>query len=95
MRMNQIEAANAIAKQIHDKIQSRNAATFSNPCKDTEELWNRVNRVTGKTKQASNVSTPGINAELLNTHYAKISTDPNYVELAKKQTCVGQGGSGL
>ena len=91
MKMNQIEAANAIAKQIHDKIQSRNAATFANPCKDTKELWNRVNRVTGKTKQAPKVSTPGISAELLNTHYAKISTDPNYVEPAKKLTCVDKG----
>ena len=35
--------------------------------------------------------TPGISAELLNTHYAQISTDPNYVEPAKKQTCVGKG----
>jgi hypothetical protein len=47
--------------------------------------------VTGKTKQAPKVSTPGISAELLNTHYAKISTDPNYVEPAKKLTCVDKG----
>ena len=36
MRNNQIEAANAIAKQIHNKIQAQNAATFSKPCKDTK-----------------------------------------------------------
>ena len=61
------------------------------PCKDTKELWNRVNRVTGKSKQAPNVFTPGISAELLNSHYAKISTDPNYVEPSKKPTCVSKG----
>ena len=95
MRINQIEAANAIAQQIHEKIQIRNAATFSKPCKDNRELWNHVNRVTGKTKQAPNVSTPGISAELLNSHYARISTDPNYVEPAKKQTCIGKGDQGI
>ena len=90
MRNNQIQAANAIAKQIHNKIQAQNAATFS--CKDTKELWQCVNRVTGKTKQAAHGTSGSINANLLNSHYARISTNPHYV---KKLTCGIEGGLGI
>ena len=92
IRQNLVEAANAIAHQIHLKIQRHNAATFTKPCKDTKELWKRVNQITGKSKQGSHPSTLNINADQLNSHYAHISTDNNYVEPAKKQTCANKWG---
>ena len=94
IRHNQIEAANAVAQQIHTKIQKRNAASFTKPCKDTKELWKRVNRITGKSTQRPQV-TPNINADQLNAHYAHISTDPNYVEPSKKQTCAVEEGPSI
>ena len=36
-----------------------------------------------------------IKANLLNSHYARISTDTQYVEPAKKQTCSTEGGPGI
>ena len=66
---------------------------FSKPRKDTENCG-IVSTLTGETNQASNVSTPGTNAGLLNLHCAKSSTNPNYVELVKKTDMCRQGGVG-
>ena len=38
IRQNLVEAANAIAHQIHLKNQRHNAATFTKPCKDERAL---------------------------------------------------------
>ena len=92
IRQNLVEAANAIAHQIHLKIQRHNAATFTKPCQDTKELWKRFNQITGKSKQGSHLSTLNINSDQLNSHYARISTDNNYVEPTKKQTCANKWG---
>ena len=57
----------------------------------TKESQARINRVTGKTKQTAHGTSGSINANLLNSHYARISTDPHYVEPAKKLTCGIEG----
>ena len=94
IRHNQIKAANAIAQQIRIKIQKRNASSFTKPCKDTKELWKRVNKITGKSTQGL-PATPNTNADQLNAHYAHISTDSNYVEPSKKHTWAVDEGLGI
>ena len=49
----------------------------------------------GETKQAAHGTSGSINANLLNSHYARISTDPHYVKPAKKLTCGIEGGPGI
>ena len=95
LRRNHTEAANAIACQIQTKIQIRNATTFTKPCKDGKELWKRVGRITGNTKQGPQTSNSSINADQLNSHYARISSDNDYIEPAKKLTCISEGGPGI
>ena len=49
-----------------------------------KELWEKVRIVSGSsgTKQSNPV--PGITAELLNNHYASISTDKKYIQPTRK-----------
>ena len=54
---------------------------------DTSELWSNVNKVLGRTRKISNILVDSkICAESLNTHYAKLSTDANYVVSCTKLT---------
>jgi len=50
---------------------------------DAGRMWAAVRQLTGQ--QATPVSMDGITAEILNRHYADISTDPQYTEPVLKQ----------
>ena len=48
------------------------------------ELWSAVRQITGRTCQAPIIS--GIDADAFNSHYANVSTDPNYTTPSLKLT---------
>jgi len=52
----------------------------------SKEPWSVVRLITGRTCQTHNIS--GINADVLNIHYAKVSTDPSYTPPILKLTAV-------
>ena len=86
VRKNKIEAANAISQTIRNKITKINSATFSNPCKGPKELWDKVNKITGRTDQNNTNIYNDFTADQLNEHYSRISTDSDYEQPIRKQT---------
>ena len=89
MRRGRIEEANSIVKRVSKIIIEHNSVCFKglNSRVDTRELWSNVNKVLGKTRKISNILVDSkICAESLNTHYAKLSTDANYVVSCTKLT---------
>ena len=89
MRRGRIEEANSIVKRVSKIIIEHNSVCFKglNSRVDTRELWSNVNKVLGKTRKISNILVDSkICAESLNTHYANLSTDANYVVSCTKLT---------
>ena len=82
MRCNRTEAANAITLRINRLIIQANCNTFSKTM-SIKQLWEKVRSVSGSCKK-SNDSVPNISSELLNEHYANISTDKHYRTPIKK-----------
>ena len=87
MQKGQIEKANCIADKIRAKIVSRNSSAFTNnPIKSTKDLWACVRSLVGKGR--SNCSpNPNMSADILNAHYALISTDLQYEPPRIKHNC--------
>ena len=52
---------------------------------DVKSVWKAVRQVTGARCKATEVI--GISAESLNSHYASISTDPDFLHPIHKSTC--------
>ena len=77
-RSGKIEAANSLSEKISKIIIRRNSYTFSKTPRGSRELWERVNKITGKSKISQGVSQSSINADSLNAHYASMSTDKGY-----------------
>ena len=89
IRKGRIEEANSIAKRVSKLIIEHNSVSFKglNSRVDTRELWSNVNKVLGKTRKISNIPVDSkICVESLNTHYANMSTDANYVASCTKLT---------
>ena len=78
MRAGRIEQANAIALQIGKEICRNNAAKLTKINKSTNstQMWKEVTRYTKQSHDLADSSK--FNAEILNDHYAGISTDHNY-----------------
>jgi len=83
MRKNRVEEAGALANRIGSLI-DRAMLRDLGPGSSSKELWSRVNEIS----KSSNAHTPpsGITADVLNNHYATISTDPAYTEPPKRLT---------
>ena len=84
MRADRLERANAIALQIGKEICRNNAAklTKTNKSTNSTQMWKEVTRY---TKQSHDLADSSIfNAEMLNDHYAGISTDQNYTRPSTK-----------
>jgi hypothetical protein len=88
MRSNQIEKANALSTKISKLINKSASRQLSNLGITTEskQLWQAVKGLTGKDIPSS--SCPTINVELLNDHYANISTDSLYIPPCPKSSCL-------
>lgn len=66
-----MEEANAISKQISKIIVRQNSKTFAKTPRGSKELWEKVNKITGKAKASQGVGPSSINAENLNAYYAR------------------------
>jgi len=78
-----VEEASALAKLIGKDSRKLNRIQGT---ADSKELWSAVRHITGRTRQVHNIS--GIDADSLNSHYANVSTDPNYTPPSLKLTTV-------
>jgi len=75
MRRGRVEEADALAQRIGKTIIKHNKTRLSrlNPRTRTKEIWAAVRQLTGRRQEVSKVD--GVNADSLNEHYARISTD--------------------
>ena len=85
-RKGHTEEASAIALRIGKTISKVNRTSLNhlNPRDGTKKLWQRVNQLTNKS--STSTSTSEITAEELNFHYAKTSTDADYVNTPFRHT---------
>jgi len=90
MRAGRIEEAEALAVRIVKNIASRSKTRLSHIDSkiNAKDMWAEYRQLTGR-KQKTNV-VEGITAELLNHHYAAISTDTSYQPPSHKQTVLGK-----
>jgi len=86
MRRGRVEEADALAQRIGKTIIKHNKTRLSrlNPRTRTKEIWAAVRQLTGRRQEVSKVD--GVNAESLNEHYARISTDANYTAPPRKHS---------
>ena len=79
-------AADSITAQINRQIVAHNASRFSSVKRGStsKELWQTVRELTGKNKQADKQYP--VDADTLNSHYAAISTDSQYMPPLPKLT---------
>src|SRR6218665_2398042 len=86
MRKNKIEEAGAVAEQIGKAITRANKADLRKVSHsgNTKALWDKV-KVYSKGRSTMEQHNT-ITAEVLNAHYATISTDPEYKEPPLRQT---------
>src|SRR6218665_3369120 len=86
MRKNRVEEVGALANRIGTLIAKADRAMLRDlrPGSSSKELWSGVNEI----RKSSSPHTPpgGITADVLNNHYATISTDPAYTEPPKRLT---------
>ena len=88
MRAGKVEKAGALSVQIGKKItaQSRQLLHKINTQSDAKALWAAVRQLTKGSKAETVVD--GITAELLNNHYAAMSTDAEYVQPHRRSELV-------
>jgi hypothetical protein len=82
-----IPQAEALARRIGSEIAKFNSASLAGVQSSeggSKEMWAKIRELTNK--RASIHVVPGISADSLNSHYAVISHDSNYVALAAKCT---------
>ena len=84
MRAGRVEEAGALSARIGKAIQRRCKTQLSryDGKTDAASMWAAVRRLTGRTGTPAKVD--GVTAEVLNGHYADISTDPLYTKPALK-----------
>jgi hypothetical protein len=88
MRAGRTEEASALASRIGKAIKRRCAAELRHVDGhvDAKDMWQQVKRITQRSSGHKSVP-DGITAEMLNTHYAGVSTDKLYVPSKMKLTC--------
>ena len=86
MRAGRTEEAEALAVRIGKDIASRSKTRLSHIDSkiNAKDMWAEYRQLTGRKQKANVVD--GITAELLNHHYAAISTDTSYQPPSRKQT---------
>lgn len=90
MKAGKIEKANALSIRIGEAIKNQNTKTFDylpNKDKGNQIMWQKVRQITGKGFR-NNCTIPG--ADQLNSHYANISTDNQYLPPRLKLSCSPQ-----
>ena len=85
LKKNKIEKVSALNQRIGKLIIFKNTQYLSTCKRGTRELWEKVNRLRGKIRGPDS-NNENINSELLNSHYAAISTDNEYKTPAVKTT---------
>ena len=89
MRDGKVEQAAALAVKIGEAIRNFNTAELSrvDVLSDPRSMWSKVRQLTGRSKTANTSSNNSvITADVLNKHYAAISTDANYTAPSVKST---------
>ena len=89
MRSGRVEKAGALALKIGEAITKFNSAELSrvDVLSDSRSMWSKVRQLTGRSKSSSAASrNSAITADLLNRHYAAVSTDANYTAPSVKAT---------
>ena len=76
MRANKIEQASAISEKVGRLIARFNSTRLTRVREDPGAMWDEVRRLTGTTRCTSYPA--NITADILNSHYSTISTDPTY-----------------
>jgi len=89
MRAGRTDEAGALARHVRTVIARQNSSWLRkvNTRKCARDAWKKVREVTGRTRR-EHPDVDGITAQVLNDHYAVISTDPQYQESKLKQTAV-------
>ena len=98
MRSGKVEKAAALSKKIGDAIKKHNTAEFSNVdvLSDSKNIWAKVRQLTGRSKATIDENLNSVvTADLLNKHYACISTDDEYKAPRYKRTVNTQSVSEL
>jgi hypothetical protein len=98
MRSGKVEQAAALSKKIGDAIKAHNTAEFSNVdvLSDNRNVWAKVRQLTGRSKAGTDENqTSAVTADLLNVHYASISTDSDYKAPLPKSTANSRSTSEL
>ena len=88
MRSGRTEEAGAVATRVEMTIRRRNSVELrrADMRRGSREVWTKVRQLTkGQTSTA--VVPAGITADVLNQHYASISTDLSYEPPQRKASC--------
>jgi len=81
------DEASALASRIGRIIQRRNSAHLRRTGKaDVKHTWQKIREITGRQNHSSGAP-PDVTADLLNQHYASVSTDKSYHAVESKLTC--------
>jgi len=88
MRAGKVEHAAALAVKIGEAIKNFNTAELSrvDVLSDAHSMWSKVRQLTGRSKTVNKSSNSDITADVLNKHYAAISTNVNYTAPCVKST---------
>ena len=86
MRAGRIEEATALSARIGKEIKQRNKARLNHieGKTDAKALWTAVRELVGRKQEATNVDS--ITAESLNSHFAAVSTDKEYLAPSMKHS---------
>ena len=87
MRKGRVEQANALALRIGSEFIAFNYGPLKEETKSvgTRDFWSAVRDITGKRRSTTTFSC--VDADSLNAHYAKVSTDRSYLQPPLKHTC--------
>ena len=82
MRVERTDEAGALARHIRTVIARQNSSWLRkvNTRKCARDAWKKVREVTGGRKRREHPDVDVITAQVLNDHYAAISTDQQYQE---------------
>ena len=92
MRAGRTEEASAVARHVRTVIARQNSSWLRkvNTRKSPRDAWAKVREVIGRSARRDHTDVEGITAQMLNDHYAAISTDWHYKETTPKLTVPDQ-----
>ena len=89
MRKGQLDVADGLAKLISKSIINNNSTMLADKGRGTKDLWTTVNKILGKSENKF-LSSSDLNAQQLNDHFGKVSTDGGYIAPLRKDTVCNQ-----